>query len=1168
MKLRVLLIISLSLMLVSGSHVAQGSIAPLPARSMARASRAEGAHAPVQPDVDAAIASGFGKLPLSFVPNAGQSNPAVRFQVRSKGGTLFFTPNEVVLSLPASARAPDTTGRPVAPAPKPDPNGRGRPGHSRDVLTAPPVSPAVVRVRFEDANPTPEVRGIERLPGIVNYFIGNDPTKWRTNLPTYAGIVYREVYPGIDLRYEGTEGVLKGTYVVSPGADPNRIRWLYDGATDVYVDGAMGDLLILLSSSTTAGGEDHILRERAPIAWQEIAGERVPVSVRYVIADDGSIGFALGNYAAGYPIVLDPTLVYSTYLGGSDLDDAYDIAVDSADNAYVLGRTLSTDFPTQSPLDRTFNGGYDAFVAKLNATGSALVYSTYFGGSGGDEPSGIAVDSAGNAYVTGQTGSSNFPTVNALYDTLNGVRDIFVAKLNAAGSTLVYSTYLGGSGWEYSYEIAVDSAGNAYVAGSTNSADFPMASPLDNTLGGGSDATVTKLNATGSALVYSTYLGGSEGDAAYGGIAVDDAGNAYVTGYTQSNDFPTTNALYPTYGGGTDAFVTKLNTAGSALVYSTYLGGSNSERGLDVIVDGAGSAYVTGYTFSSNFPTQSPLDSTLDGSQDAFVAKLNAAGSVLLYSTYLGGNDGDIGEGIAVDSGNAYVTGSTSSDNFPTQSPLDGTLDGPSDAFVAKLNGTGSALLYSTYLGGNDDDGGTSIAADSAGDAYVTGWTESTNFPTQNPLRPAKAGPSNCDVYDLSCRDAFVTKVNSGEGVPNWAFLLYLAGDNNLCDYMWRAVFDLQSVPSNPNLTVLALLDCPNYPTWRYHVQPGGNYTDGVNRWHMGELNMGDPLTLVGFVDWARSNYPAKHYYLAVANHGRGTTGIAWDDTSGSNAFITVSQLRAALDSVTDGGADPLEVVHYDACLMGMLENAYQIRSYADYLIASENLGWSIFAYYLYAAHVASGTTPEQLAAVVVDEYHNTLTSYGGYPFTISALRLGQAGAVEDTVTALATALQVNLNANKYYVSNTRDATQKFDSRNYLVIDNDDQYLDLYDFARLIKQNVPDNSVKNAAQGVMDAVNTLVVAEHHKSDYYRENSQYWDLDDAHGVSIYFPPASGGWDHTSYMSHVFSFTADGEWDEFLQDYFGLMGLPPETPVDPGLPPMLAMPYFVYLPIVVR
>jgi hypothetical protein len=376
-------------------------------------------------------------------------------------------------------------------------------------------------------------------------------------------------------------------------------------------------------------------------------------------------------------------------------------------------------------------------VTKLNSAGTALVYSTYLGGSGTDQGIDIAVDAAGSAYVTGTTDSTNFPTTaGAFQAALAGTStDAFVTKLSPAGAALVYSTYLGGSGSDQGVGIAVDAGGSAYVTGLTGSANFPTASPIQAALVGSSDAFVTKLNPTGSApLVYSTYLGGSGAEQG-NRIAVDAAGSAYVTGTTDSLNFPTTAGAFQTASGGLDdAFVTKLTPAGSALAYSTYLGGSGTEQSFGIAVDSAGSAYVTGTTDSPNFPTTAgAFDVTANGGFDAFVTKLTPAGSALVYSTYLGGSGsgGDSGIGIAVDSaGNAYVTGETTSDDFPTASPVQAARGGGLDAFVTKLNPAGSALVYSTFLGGSNLDTGQGIAVDSGGNAYVAGFTSSPNFPT------------------------------------------------------------------------------------------------------------------------------------------------------------------------------------------------------------------------------------------------------------------------------------------------------------------------------------------------------------------------------------------------------------------------------------------------------
>jgi hypothetical protein len=515
------------------------------------------------------------------------------------------------------------------------------------------------------------------------------------------------------------------------------------------------------------GGE---VAERAPVVYQEVAGARKAVEGRFVLRGAREVGFEVGAYERDQPLVLDPLLVYSTYLGGSGGDQGLAIAVDGSGNTFITGETESTNFPTTPGSFQVTNAGFQqVFVAKLNAAGSALVYSTYLGGGGGSNIAvGIAVDASGNAYLTGIAGG-DFPTVNPFQATPGDVSDAFVAKVNAAGSGLVYSSYLGGSGFDLGRAIAVDASGNAYVTGDTQSTNFPTANPLQAAPAGGRDAFVSKVNAAGSSLVYSTYLGGSDGDIGRG-IAVDASGNLYVTGDTLSTDFPTANAFQPAYGGGiADVFVTKLNAAGSAFVYSTYLGGSGDDGGFAIALDASRNAYVTGFVESTDFPTVGAFDTTLGGASDAFVAKLNAAGSSLVYSTYLGGGDSDEGHSIAVGpSGSAYVTGDTFSTDFPTTNALQPTFGGLVDAFVAKVSPSGSALVYSTYLGGSSYDGGGGIALGASGNAYVAGSTSSTNFPTASPFQAANGGTV----------DAFVTKLG-----------LLPPGDFNAdlkADILWR----------------------------------------------------------------------------------------------------------------------------------------------------------------------------------------------------------------------------------------------------------------------------------------------------------------------------------------------------------------------------------------------
>jgi Beta-propeller repeat/FG-GAP-like repeat/Ser-Thr-rich glycosyl-phosphatidyl-inositol-anchored membrane family/FG-GAP repeat len=685
--------------------------------------------------LESRAATGYGKLPLSFVLNAGQSDAVVRYQAHAMGGVLFFEDDGVMLSLPTTDRG----------------------------LQSEDQTRSVVHLRFDGTDNLHRLVNAERLPGIVNYFIGNEPSRWLTNLPTYAGIVYEQLYPGIDLRYDGAQMTLKGTYILAPHADPSRIRWHYEGATKVRVDEQSGDLLIAL-------GEAATLIERAPSAWQTMDGVRVGVTVRYEAMEDGGIHFALGDYDANAPLTIDPQLIYSTYLGGSAFDGAKSVAIDFAGNAYITGVTQSTNFPTQSPIYNALNGDKDAFIVKINATGTALVYATYLGGSdreddfGSERAGGIAVDSSGNAYVTGCTNSADFPTVNPIQGThgLSSNCDVFVSKLNPAGDTLIYSTFLGGSGADSANAIAVDDQGSVYIAGDAGQG-FP-GDPFSSS----THVFVAKIDAAGSAVVFSIFLGGGSSEYATD-VAVDSAHDIYVVGNSYSTDFPVLNPAQPTKGGGTsnnhDAFVTKIRADGSGLVYSTYLGGSKTDEAYGVAVDDLGNAYITGMTQSTNFPILNAYQPVYGGERgDAFVTKLSAAGNAFVYSTYLGGNNdenflsghGPYG-GIAVDSFyNAYITGYTCSPNFPTLGSFRNGMSGTCFAFVTRFNAAGNTLVFSTLIGtqsgGSNDASGTDITLDPQGNVYVVGETNATDFLTMNPLQSSRGG----------LFDAFVTKLDPG----------------------------------------------------------------------------------------------------------------------------------------------------------------------------------------------------------------------------------------------------------------------------------------------------------------------------------------------------------------------------------------------------------------------
>ena len=565
-------------------------------------------------------------------------------------------------------------------------------------------------------------------------------------MPTYGKVRYADLWPGIDASFYGGQSGIEYDLRLAPDADPRHIALGFSGARDQRLD-RRGALVL-----TLAGGRR--IRQLAPVAYQfGKDGVRHVVESRFMLAH-GVARVALGSYDHRRVLVIDPALAYSTYLGGSGFEQGSGVAVDSAGNAYVGGSTSSTNFPTAGPGQAANAGGTDdAFVAKLNPSGTAPVYSTYLGGNGIDATSSIAIDSSGDAYVTGSTTSSNFPTQNAKQPSNAGGDDAFVTKLNPAGNGLGYSTYLGGTGNDDSVGIVVDSGGSAYVTGTTTSTNFPTQSAEQTVCGDTGctlgDAFVTKLTPAGDAFGYSSYLGGNNKDVA-SGIGIDAAGEAYVSGFTISSNFPTMSAMEPVGPGLPDGFVSKFNAAGSSLVYSTYLGGSASDAITGISVDAIGNAYITGATLSTDFPvTNAGQPSCGDAGcakSDAFVAKLNASGSGMDYSTYLGGNGQDFGYGVTHDaSGDAYVVGYTTSTDFPSVNAAQSACGDPGcsqgDAFITELSPAGRGRVYSSYLGGSNKEQAYGVAVDAAGAAYVTGFTSSsTDFPVVDAFQPTYAG--------------------------------------------------------------------------------------------------------------------------------------------------------------------------------------------------------------------------------------------------------------------------------------------------------------------------------------------------------------------------------------------------------------------------------------------
>ena len=712
----------------------------------------------------------YGNLPLSFEPNTGQADARVRFLSRGPGYTLFLTSEEAVLALPASQ---GTTAR-----------GAGR------------ENPPIMTMRLVGANPASTISGAEELPGKSNYFIGNDPSRWRTDIPNYAKVRYHAVYPGVDLLYYGNQGRVEYDFVVAAGSDPRAIKLAFEqtsrganrwvGATAPLKIDQSGDLLVSLNGSE--------VRLHKPTAYQlttdhgTSVGARQLVDARYVLRSDGQVGIRLAPYDRTKAVIIDPVLTYATRLGGSTGVINAVIAADAAGNVYVSGTTGAFDFPVVNQIPGACQGTCSTsfetvYVTKINAAGTALVYSSLIGGSNLDEGFGIAVDGSGNAYLSGSTSSSDFPQVNPIPGACvgtcgTGAGDAFVTKVSVAGDALVYSSLLGGSNNDSAFAIAVDGSGDAYVTGSTDSTDFPQFNPILGACLGTCEtssfpqnAFVTEINAAGNGFIYSSYLAGSGFTEGFG-IAADSAGNAYVTGVTISSDFPRINQIAGicsgTCGtGSSDGFATKISAQGASVAYSSVFGGSGFDIGFAIAVDGAGNAYLTGTTESTDFPQINPIKKACskgcgNGLGDAFVIKINSAGSAAAYSSLLGGDHDDEGTAIAVNTlGSVYVTGFTKSPNFPSLRPIRSACLGTcgkaatTKVFAVNVSAGSNGLVYSTLIGGSDTDEGQGIALDASGNAYLTGFTQSADFPIVNQIPAACVGSCGSPFH----QDTFILKL-------------------------------------------------------------------------------------------------------------------------------------------------------------------------------------------------------------------------------------------------------------------------------------------------------------------------------------------------------------------------------------------------------------------------
>jgi len=839
------------------------------------------------------VIDNLNRMPLTFIENQGQLHEDVGFYVQGSDKTIYFTPKGVTFALTGTTADNETPQR------------------------------WVVKLDFVGANPAVRARGEERQRAIISYF-KDRPQDWKTGIPTYGKIAYSELWPGIDLIYTGTVNKLKYEFVVKPGADPNQIRLAYRGATGVSVKEI--DQLVITTPLASFGDAE-------PYAYQEIDGQRVEVPMAYELngktsGDVFEYGFDIGIYDRTKPLILDPAmLVYCGYIGGTGSDMGFAIAVDAEGNAYVTGGTSSTEasFPEVVGPDLTYNAAGDVFVAKVNVNGTGLVYCGYIGGNDGDAGYGIAVDASGNAYVTGQVKSTqaSFPVVNGPDLTYNGGEmDAFVAKVNASGTALTYCGYIGGADLDWGYGIAVDPSGNAYVTGYTRStqASFPVAVGPDLSFNGGAgteDAFVAKVNASGTALSYCGYIGGTATDVGEG-IAVDASGYAYVTGYTASTEasFPENVGPDLTQNGASDAFVAKVNANGANLVYCGFIGGASDDDGYGIAVDVLGNAYVTGGTGSSetSFPVVVGPDLTLNSTTDAFVAKVNASGTGLGYCGYIGGSSSEIGEGIAVDHcGNAYVCGQTSSTeaSFPVVNGPDLTYNGgTSDAFVAKVKADGTALDYCGYIGGNDNDNAYGIAVDIGRDVCLAGWTWSTEASF-----PVVVGPDL--THNGGTYDAFVAKISPGP--PPVGYWHFNEGSSS-------TVYDATNNNNDGTITGPGWTWTSGISGSALYFSGGGQFFngDGVTVPHSSSLDINGEFTVEAWIKATGSDN-----YLAIVDKYEYQDPLS----KGFTLYLTTGRLRFGIYSASHGsgncsGTSDLRdnTWHHVA---GTLEDGY-IRVYVD----------------------------------------------------------------------------------------------------------------------------------------------------------------------------------------------------------------------------------------------
>lgn len=1008
--------------------------------------------------------------------------------------------------------------------------------------------------------------GQKALPGTTNWLVGNDPSGWRVDQPNYAGLQYRELYPGVDLSIDAGSrpGFLRQQFILAPGSNLSTVRWRY---SDLTAQIGEDNQTLATAQETTS----EIVLESELRGWQDVDGQEVAVDVRYASDASGTFFFGLEGYKPAYPLAIesyipvadqtidtqtaqdtatdewDP-LTFSTLFGGNRYDVATSIAVDAAGNVYVAGASTSDNFPQVGafPFSRSCNERYTVGVIfKLNPDATQVLYATYFGGGCNDTIFDIEVDAQERIFVTGYTSSPNFPTAGApLTPSAGGAEpcvtetgptkgflcraESFVAWFDKDGKTLLFSSFFGGDESDIATSLAVDDS-TLFFGGATGSESLTGAGDRHSIgAGGGVDAFVARVSLETQQLLSVTRIGGDKSDGVEA-LVLGPNGELFLSGVTSSANLPTRNPVQSTLQGDKDAFVMQLDPSGANLIYATYWGGAKQDITFAVDADADGNAYIAGYTDSTDLPTTpgviGPVSQPFDDANrwDAFVASFTLTGT-LRYATFLGGSGSDVAQDLVVDSaGMAYVVGHTNSLDFPTVDPIQSTLGGVRDSFVSRISRDGTELIFSTYLGGSDDDSLSALATDNKSSIYLTGVTNGSFPTTPGVVQPT---PPACDP-DTACHNIHVTRLNF---LP-WTYLIYSALDNDLSGMEWSKMNSLeQFAADNPYVQIVVLLDIdfredPIFTDSAYYVVSQedisflpASYETDVNFFPHAELDTADPQTLVDFVTWAKKRYPSRHVALVMDSHGTGVTGAMYDDYTGSSApkrGMTIQEIGQALDTVTNGGQDKIDLLYMVACLMGMVEPAYEWRTSVDYYLSSEQIYISDFGPNLaLSANIITDTIrPRLLAERTADAYAEMHIAgipvgappYDPTPYSISVADLSQIEPLHQAVHVFADAIADHLRDSPeswLTFSQIISDVQHFDSSGNLKIEDNDEYIDLYHFALLINTRISDTNLKAVAQSVMDRVQDYII--YNRADGGENGGNYWDHSNAYGAAIFLP----------------------------------------------------------------